>query len=93
MRVEIDVAGEDGITRHIFELPDRRDAATGISSMARTTGYTCTAIVSLIASGGYARAGVSAPEDVGREPGCCAAVLRYLNERRVILQETIQRLG
>ena len=93
MRVEIDVAGEDGITRHIFELPDRRGAATGISSMARTTGYTCTAIVSLIASGGYARAGVSAPEDVGREPGCCAAVLRYLNERRVILQETIQRLG
>lgn len=87
MRVEIDVAGREGTTRHTFDLLDRYDAASGTSSMARTTGYTCTAVAGLVAAGKYARTGISAPEDVGREPDCCAAVLRYLEERGVILHE------
>lgn len=92
MRVEIDVGGGAGTTRHVFDLLDRYDAASGTSSMARTTGYTCTAIVGLLAMGRYSRPGVSAPEDVGREPGCCDAVLRYLEERGVLLRETAQAL-
>lgn len=91
MRVEIDVIDRASTTRHVFDLLDRFDAASGTSSMARTTGYTCTAIASLVASGRYARTGISAPEDVGREPTCCAAVLRYLEERGVLLRETRQQ--
>lgn len=92
MRVEIDVQEQDGTTRHVFDLLDRYDAASDTSSMARTTGFTCTAIVGLVASGRYARTGVSAPEDVGREADCCAEVLRYLEERGVLLRERRQRL-
>jgi len=90
MRVEVDVAARGGVTRHQYDLLDRFDRETGTSSMARTTGYTCTSVARLVASGRYARAGVSAPEDIGRAPGCCGAVLDDLAERGVRLQERRQ---
>jgi len=87
MRVEVDVEQRGTVTRHQYDLLDRFDHESGISSMARTTGYTCTAVARLVASGRYARTGLSAPEDVGRAPGCCDLVLRDLAERGVRLEE------
>jgi len=76
--------------RHTYDMLDRHDAATDTSSMARTTGYTCTAIARLLARGDYARPGVSPPEFVGREPGCLKAVRRDLAERGVRLVESVE---
>ena len=53
----------------MFHLLDRYDRATGTTSMARTTGYTCTAVARLVASGGYRRAGISPPELWAGSPG------------------------
>lgn len=86
MRVEIDVGG--GVPRrHVFELLDRYDATTGTSSMARTTGYTCTAMVRLVAAGSWTTPGVAPPEVVGRKEGCYEHVVRQLARRGVVLQE------
>lgn len=41
-----------------YNLIDRYDAATKTSSMARTTGYTCTAAVNLITKGMFTEKGV-----------------------------------
>ena len=44
--------------------------------MARTTGYTCTAAVRMVAAGLYDRKGISPPEFVGRDAQAYAFILR-----------------
>jgi saccharopine dehydrogenase-like NADP-dependent oxidoreductase len=89
LRLEIDIGGA-APQRLVFELLDRYDEATGISSMARTTGYTCTAMVHLVAAGLWTKHGVAPPEAVGREPGCYEHVVEYLAQRGVVLEERVE---
>ncbi len=94
--VEIDIDIGRGRKRYVHRLIDYYDGVTGTSAMARTTGYTCTAIAELVASGGYARRGMSAPEDVGRAPGCCEWIRRHLAKRGIVIdvqEESIPRGG
>ena len=67
-----------------YNLLDRYDIATKTSSMARTTGYTCTAAVNLIAKELFTAKGVFPPELVGKDKECFDFVIGYLNERDVI---------
>jgi lysine 6-dehydrogenase len=67
-----------------YNLFDRYDAATKTSSMARTTGYTCTAAVNLILKGLFGKKGVFPPELVGNGQTCFDFVMTYLNKRNVI---------
>lgn len=73
---------------HKYELLDRYDPITKTSSMARTTGYTCTAITQLVLDGDYTQQGISPPEYVGATSGCLDAVLEYLSQRGVIYTKT-----
>jgi lysine 6-dehydrogenase len=66
-----------------YNLLDRYDPATKTSSMARTTGYTCTAAVNLITKGLFSDKGVFPPELVGKDKNCFEFVMNYLAERRV----------
>ncbi|NOR74388.1 MAG: hypothetical protein GQ525_04445 [Draconibacterium sp.] len=52
--------------------------------MARTTGYTCTAVANLMLDGGFKTVGVNAPETVGTGEGNLTYILKYLEERGVI---------
>jgi len=58
--------------------------------MARTTGYTCTAMVRLLAREVYRRPGVSPPELVGGQEGCYHFVLAELNARGVRLHADVE---
>ena len=66
-----------------WNLLDYFDKETKISSMARTTGYTCTAAVNLIANGLFNEKGIFPPELVGKHKNCFDFVLGYLKERKV----------
>jgi lysine 6-dehydrogenase len=66
-----------------YNLLDRYDTATKTSSMARTTGYTCTAAVNLITKGMFNEKGVFPPELVGKDKNCFEFVMKYLAERKV----------
>jgi len=66
-----------------WNLLDFYDHKTKISSMARTTGYTCTAAVNLIAQDLFSEKGVFPPELVGKHKKCFDFVLDYLKERKV----------
>lgn len=69
----------------IWQLLDRGDAATGTSSMARTTGYTCTAVAELILAGAFTTPGVHPPERLGAADGVLDAVLAHLAQRSVVV--------
>jgi lysine 6-dehydrogenase len=66
-----------------FDFLDRFDAATGVRSMSRSTGYTATAVASLILDGTLKEPGVHAPESLGVTPGILDRVLGYLRERGI----------
>jgi saccharopine dehydrogenase-like NADP-dependent oxidoreductase len=67
----------------VYHLLDRTDPASGTSSMARTTGYTCTAAAELILSGFFDAPGVHPGERLGALPGILDRVLAHLDERGV----------
>jgi saccharopine dehydrogenase-like NADP-dependent oxidoreductase len=93
MRVIVEGAKEGRRLRRSFEMVDRFDRGTGTTSMARTTGFTCTAGVRLVAQGLWKRKGVSPPEFIGREPRCYDFIMDELAKRGVMFQETITPLG
>jgi len=72
--------------RYTWDLYDRYDPVTGIHSMARTTGYTATVALRMIANGLYKRKGVSVPEYIGKEPACVDYLLKGLKQRGVNYQ-------
>ena len=92
MQVVVEGIKDNRRTRYTWELADQFDPASGIHSMARTTGYTATAAVRLITSGLYKRRGISAPEFIGFEPACVDFMLKDLAKRGVIYREKIETL-
>lgn len=83
--MKVIVKGEkDGKKKTIeYNLLDRYDKKTKISSMSRTTGYTCTAAVNLIAKNLFTEKGVFPPELIGKHKNCFDFVINYLKERNV----------
>jgi len=66
-----------------YEMLDRYDKETQTTSMARTTGYTCTAVVNLVLKKMFNEKGVFPPEMIGKDKACFDFVLGYLNKRGV----------
>jgi saccharopine dehydrogenase-like NADP-dependent oxidoreductase len=84
MRVTIQ-GNEKGQEKEIvYRLLDRYDRSTKTSSMARTTGYTCTAAACMLLEGRFSAKGVIAPEHLGKEESCFQYIMAYLEERGVI---------
>lgn len=75
---------------YTYELLDRHDSSTNTHSMARTTGYTATLVLRMIAQGLYKRQGVSAPEFIGQQPECVHYMLSGLKDRGVVYKETVE---
>jgi lysine 6-dehydrogenase len=83
MRLVISGIEEGKPATYTYDMYDEYDPATGALSMARTTGYTCTAVTRLVLDGVYTQKGISPPEFVGRVEGCWDAVEQYLADRNV----------
>lgn len=66
-----------------YNLLDRYDPVSKTSSMARTTGYTCTAAANLVLKDLFREKGVIPPELVGKDKACFNFVMDYLEERGV----------
>ena len=66
-----------------YNLLDRTDKVTNTMSMARTTGYTCTSVVNLLADGKLTRKGICPPEYLGEDEDHFRFILDYLEQRNV----------
>lgn len=89
MQVIVEGKKEGKSLRFTYDLFDTYDSGSGIHSMARTTGYTATVALRMIADGLYTRKGVSVPEMIGTQPECVKYLLNGLNERGVVYRETV----
>jgi lysine 6-dehydrogenase len=70
--------------QYIYNLYDEYDPSTDILSMARTTGYTCTAVANLILNEGFTSPGICPPEFIGMEEKNFRFIMEYLKERNII---------
>ncbi len=83
MRVVMEGVEDSHRVRYTFDLLDQFDEPTGIHSMARTTGYTCTIVSALVADGQFQRPGINPPEFLGSQAGIYDAVLAGYARRNI----------
>jgi len=81
--LDINIFGEEkNIHYHLYDVYDKK---TKSSSMSRTTGYTATATVNMLAKNIWNHQGVSPPEIVGSNKECIDFLVTFLNERNISL--------
>jgi len=92
MRILVEGAGKRGLLRITYDLFDRFDQATRTSAMARTTGYTATTAVRMLADGLWTEPGVVPPERLGRSAACTDYMLAGLRDRGVVYRSSEELL-
>jgi lysine 6-dehydrogenase len=83
MRIKIAGTENGKAKSYQYNLLDRTDKTTNTISMARTTGYTATAVAHLVADSRFTRKGICPPEYVGEQEEHYRFVLKYLSDRGV----------
>jgi saccharopine dehydrogenase-like NADP-dependent oxidoreductase len=83
MRIRIRGEENGAPKSYEYNLLDRTDRSTQTLSMARTTGYTCTAAVNLVLDGKFVRKGICPPEYLGDDESDFRFIIKYLQERGV----------
>ena len=73
---------------YTYELLDKFDPETGFTSMARTTGYTCTAVARLMLEGNLKKKGILPPEYIGAIPGYKDRILNMLKQKGINISVT-----
>ncbi len=89
--IRINIAGREygRAVLYQYELFDKYDPATEISSMARTTGYTATAAANLVLEGKYDKKGIIPPEFIGEDEESIKYITDYLDSRNVKIKRQI----
>lgn len=89
MRVLVDGHKNGKKISYRYDLHDSFDVSTQTHSMARTTGYTATMAVRMIAKGLFKEKGLIYPEFIGKHKACVNFILEGLKERGIEYKETI----
>lgn len=66
-----------------YDLYDEYDVTSHTTSMARTTGYACTAAASLLLDNHFNLEGVHPPEIIAKDKKCFQAIMDYLSARHI----------
>ena len=83
MRITIEGSTNGKPTSFVYNLLDRFEKETETISMARTTGYTCTAVTNLLLDGLFSEKGIIPPEILGKNSANFNYILNYLKQRGV----------
>ncbi len=84
--MEIIISGTDKGEKKKFKynLFDKYDEKSQTTSMARTTGYTCTAAARLVLEEHFTQKGICPPEFIGMQEGSYDKIHKLLKERNII---------
>ncbi len=92
--MQVVVEGEKGgeKVRHTYDLFDRFDSASNVHSMARTTGYTATAAVRMLAAASTSARGSSPRSSSASSPSASSSCSKELAERGVVYKQRIEKI-
>ena len=83
---------KNGVTINTsYSLFDKYDSETQVHSMARTTGYTGTMGIRILANGMYNEKGIIAPEFIGKDEECVNFILNGLEERGIVYTKRVTK--
>ena len=88
MRVVIEGLESGKKCQYVYNLYDEFNQETQTTSMARTTGYTCTIVARQVLNGLFRQKGICPPEFVGRTPGCYSDLNKAYKKRSIYVEET-----
>ena len=81
-----------GGVRYSYRLLDYYDEEGGITAMGRTTAYTASAVVQLLARGEIEERGIVPPEKLGMDEAVFPKIIRDLENDGVIITETVEEV-
>ena len=87
MRIEI----HDSEKTFTIDLFDEYDSKLQMSSMSRTTGYTCTACVDMLKKEIFIEKGIIPLEIIGKNNTCYKHIINYLDNRNIKLTEKTKK--
>jgi lysine 6-dehydrogenase len=84
---------EDGERKeYTYKIFDQFDEETKTTSMARTTGYTCTSVARLLLDGGLNKKGIFPPEYIGAIPGYFDKIVSMLKKKKIRISSSEKRI-
>lgn len=92
MKVIIEGEKDKKKYRYTYNLLDRHNEKTNVHSMARTTGYTATMVLRMLAKGLFDRKGICPPEYIGQKTDCVDFILSGLKDRGIVYHEVIENI-
>ncbi|MCG3226313.1 MAG: saccharopine dehydrogenase NADP-binding domain-containing protein [Candidatus Heimdallarchaeota archaeon] len=92
MKIIIEGIKEGKNLRYTYEMLDKYDREKRVISMARTTGYTCTAVARILLEEKFNKKGIIPPEILGKDSEVYHQVIEDLWKRNVIIKETVEEL-
>ncbi len=92
MKIIIEGMKDSKKLRYTYDMLDRYDREKRRLSIARTTGYTCTAVARIVLEGKFNETGIIHPELLGKQSEVYHQVIEYLKKRNVIFKKTIEEL-
>ncbi len=92
MQVVIEGIESGKTIRYTYDIFDRFDPESGLSSMTRTTGYTCAAMVRMLAIGMFRQAGIYPLELLGEKENITAFTLDILKKKGIEIELTREEL-
>jgi lysine 6-dehydrogenase len=93
MRIVVEGTKDGKRKNHVFDLLDNYDRKTKTTSMARTTGYTCTTVARLLAYTKFSRRGICPLELVGQDHECYRSIMEGLRGKGIVFKETVTELN
>jgi saccharopine dehydrogenase-like NADP-dependent oxidoreductase len=91
MRVTLKGKKANGRTEEVvYDLYDEYSTETQTPSMARTTGYTATAVANMFLEDLFTEKGVFPPELIGKKDACYNYIMNYLKERDIHYVKTVK---
>ena len=85
----LEVIIETEMNTHNYFLFDETNLKENTSSMARTTGYTASATIDILAQNIFIEKGVYPPEIVGSKSKVVDYLVNHLRERNILLKKII----
>ena len=91
--MQVILEGKQGNSEVVYQydLVDYYDQEKNITSMARTTGYTCTIVARMLLEGFIPLTGICPPEKVGQISNLFERLLKEYQKRGIYLNETITK--
>ena len=90
--MNVKVTGSKGESKVLYDyhILDRYDSAGKVTAMARTTAYTASIVVQLLASNEIAEKGVIPPERLGMDEKLFNKIITELNKRGIRISERVE---